>query len=238
MIKKDQFVNLIEKYHLNGIVETVKWTVKDKILTIKFISPNQDMIGEIQYPFEIENVELGIYSTSQLLKLISILDKDLILTIEKEGKIPTKLKIEDSNYTLFYSLADTSIIQSVPTVNEPQYDIDFKLTSDIARLFEKAKNALGSNVKETFTIQSFYKESSPHVKITLGEPNSYSNKIEFFAEANFNGIPNEPLTFSSSYFKEILNNNKDKEGICYISEQGLMYIKYNDVFYYLTKLEN
>lgn len=238
MIKKDQLIDLIEKYHLNGIVETVKWTIKNKNLSIKFISPNQDMIGEVLCPFDLEDVDLGIYNTSQLIKLISILDKDLILTIEKENKIPTKLKIEDSNYTLFYSLADTSIIQSIPEVNTPKYDIEFKIDSNMARLFEKAKNALGSNVKEIFTIQSFYKESSPHVKIILGEPNSYSNKVEFFVEAAFEGVPSEILTFSSAYFKEILNINKDKEGRGYISEQGLMYIKYDDVYYYLTKLEN
>lgn len=237
MLKKEQFLEIIDKYHLNGVIEKVGWNIKDNNLTIDFISPNQDMIGKLRCPFESADVSLGIYDTSKLIKLISILDKELLLSIEKERDIPTKLKIEDTNYTLFYSLADTSIISSVPNVKEPQYEITFKVNSTSAKLFEKAKNALGSDIKEVFTIQSFYKDESPQVKLVLGELNSHSNKIEFFIESNFEGVPSNPIMFSSLYFKEILNANKDKEGVCYLSEQGLMKVDFGDVLYYLTQLD-
>jgi len=236
MINKAQLLEIIERYHLNGIVETVKWNIKNKNLNIRFMVPNQDAIGELNFPINLPDCELGIYNTSRLLKLISILDKEILLSIENETN--PKLKLEDSLYTLFYSLADTDIIPDIPEVNTPSFGISFKLTAETAKLFDKAKSALGSDVKEVFQIQTFYKESVPHVKIILGEPNSHSNKIEFFIEAIFEGVPSDILMFSSLYFDEILTANKDKEGECFLSEEGLMYIKYDDVYYYLTKLEN
>jgi hypothetical protein len=236
MIKKDQLVEIIEKYHLNGVVETVKWKVEDNKLLIDFIVPNQDALGQLVSSIELPNCEIGIYNTSRLLKLLSILDKEVLISIENQ--INPKLKIEDANYTLYYSLADTDIIPDVPEVNIPKFDVEFKINNDVSKLFNKAKSALGAETKEVFQIFSCYKDTSHQVKIILGDPNSHSNKIEFYVEAIFEGVPSSTLMFSSAYFSGILDANKDKEGTCYLSEEGLMYIKYDDVYYYLTKLED
>ena len=42
------------------------------------------MIGNISIPFEMEDISIGIYNTSQLIKLVSIMDKELIINVEKE----------------------------------------------------------------------------------------------------------------------------------------------------------
>ena len=45
---KLEFQSIIEKYHLDGLVENVKWVInKDKTLSIDFMSPSREMIGNI-----------------------------------------------------------------------------------------------------------------------------------------------------------------------------------------------
>ena len=50
MISKLQLQSIIEKYHLNGLIENVKWEIyKDKQLTINFTAPSRELIGNITY---------------------------------------------------------------------------------------------------------------------------------------------------------------------------------------------
>jgi hypothetical protein len=69
---KLHLVSTFEKYYLNGTVERVKMQVKDKNVAINFVAPNKDLVGCVNASeFELEDTELGIYDTSQLLKLIN-----------------------------------------------------------------------------------------------------------------------------------------------------------------------
>ena len=66
MIHKLTLQSVISKYYLNGLVEAVKWTVKDEILNIRFMSPSKDMLGELEYKtIGLTNIELAIFNTSQ-----------------------------------------------------------------------------------------------------------------------------------------------------------------------------
>ena len=50
MISKLELQSVIEKYHLNGLIENVKWEVdKNKQLTINFMSPTREMLGRVVY---------------------------------------------------------------------------------------------------------------------------------------------------------------------------------------------
>ena len=72
MIQKLLLQSLISKYYL-GINESVKWVIKDNTLSIKFMSPNGDIIGEVTCSdFELEDVELAIFNTHKLKNLTSI----------------------------------------------------------------------------------------------------------------------------------------------------------------------
>jgi hypothetical protein len=49
------------------MIDAVKWTVKDKQLTIKYNAPTKDMIGEVVHTkFDLEDSEFAVYNTSQL----------------------------------------------------------------------------------------------------------------------------------------------------------------------------
>ena len=51
MINKLDLTSVISKYHLNGMIEPVKWDIKDETLTIKFNAPSKDMIGKVVFKY-------------------------------------------------------------------------------------------------------------------------------------------------------------------------------------------
>jgi len=153
-MKKLYLLDVIEKYHLGGLVERVKISVNNKTLTSKFIATNKNLIGEITAPnIELEDCEFGVYDTSQLLKLLGITDKLLTLNIEKKGKIANKLLIADADYNLEYTLADTMLTPSIPSFDEPSYDMEANIDKEFIDKFVKAKKALTTDI---FTISSMY----------------------------------------------------------------------------------
>lgn len=245
MINKLNLVANIEKYYLNGTVESVKWNVVDKKLNISFVSPNQDLVGNIISDIDLEDGTLGIFNTSGLLKMLGILDMDILITIEKQHKVSTKLLIEDSNFSLQYSLADPFIIPPAPSIEEPEYGITFDIDSEFVTRFLKAKSALGSNVKEVFRVNTVVnEEGNKEVKFTLGEPTSHSNKIEFTIPANFAETHPDKLSFNSAQVKEILKANGDDmvEATGAISTDGLLKLNFTSEnstsVYYLPELRN
>ena len=244
MINKLDLVANIERYYLNGTVESVKWNIANNKLNIEFVSPNQDLVGHVECDVELEDGTIGIFNTSGLLKMLSILDMDVIINVEKTHKVPTKLQIEDSNFSLQYSLADPFIIQTTPAISEPEYDITFEVNSEFIMRFAKAKGALGANTKEIFRMSTAVNdEGNKIVKIILGEPTSHSNKVEFTTEASFNEMHIGYLSFNSAYVKEILNASKDDlvEAKGYISTQGLLKLELTTetgkAIYYLPEVQ-
>ena len=90
MINKLTLQSIINKYYL-GENESVKWDIKDKILTINFMSPNKEVIGELVHEnFDLEDSELAVYETKKLLNLLNITTGDVLLELEKTHKVYTK----------------------------------------------------------------------------------------------------------------------------------------------------
>jgi len=225
MIQKLDLVANIEKYYLNGTVESVRWNISNKKMNIAFVSPNQDLVGSISCDVDLEDGTIGIFNTSTLLKMLSILDIDILIGIEKQYKVPTKLLIEDSNFSLQYSLADPFIIQTTPEISEPGYEVTFNIDSELIMRFSKAKGALGSNTRDTFRLAtSVDDEGHKQVKFILGEPTSHSNKVEFTVNADFEEMHIGYLSFNSAYVKEILNASKNDiiEAKGHLSTKGLL----------------
>ena len=91
------------QYYLN-VCESVTWKTNNNNLTIDFMSPTADIIGKvICNNFPLENSELAIYDTKKLSSLISICNGDLLLELEKQHKLISKLKISDLNFNLTYN---------------------------------------------------------------------------------------------------------------------------------------
>jgi len=242
MINKHDLQSVIGKYYLNGLVESVKWTIEDNALSIDFQSPNKDMIGRVNHTnFPLENSELAVFDTSKLNKLLGVTSGELFLELEKTQKVYTKLKISDMNYNLNFSLTDLILISSVGEINDSgEFEIESKLDLESISAIIKAHNALESdnvvvNIDKDLDLQDV-------LVLSFGEVSNHTNKIDY-------QVPNTTLKdvsygtelpFNSSVFKTILNNNKDAtKATMKINTKG--YVKFEfegedwSSFYYVVR---
>jgi len=227
-MKKLYLLDVIEKYHLGGLVERVKVSVNNKTLVSKFIATNKNLIGEITAPnIELEDCEFGVYDTSQLLKLLGITDKLLTLNIEKKGKIANKLLVADADYNLEYTLADTMLTPSVPSFDEPSYDMEANIDKEFIDKFAKAKKALTTDI---FTISSGTDSLGNNVLFfNLGGSEGYTNKVNFYIPATKTAVLSEPVKFPIEEFNEILLANKElKSSTLFVSNEGLLKINFEN----------
>ena len=242
MINKQDLQSVIGKYHLNGLVESVKWTIEDNALEIDFQSPNKDMIGRVNHTnFPLENGEMAVYDTSKLNKLLGVTSGELFLELEKTQKVFTKLIISDMNYTLNFSLTDLLLISSVGEITESgEYEIISELDSESISAIIKAHNALESdnvivNIDKDLDLQDV-------LVLSFGDVSNHTNKIDYqVPNTTLNNVPyGTELPFNSSMFKTILNNNKDAtKAVMKVNTKG--YIKFEfegedwSSYYYLVR---
>jgi hypothetical protein len=221
-MKKLYLEDIIEKYHLGGLVERVKISISNKTLTINFISTQKNLLGKLVAPnVELEDCEFGVYNTSQLLKLVGITNNFITLNVEKKGKITNKLLIADSEYNLEYILADTSLTPTIPILDEPEYDMVAPINAEFITRFMKATKALSS---EVFIVeQSVDVDNKNAICFTLGGSEDYTNKVNFTLLTSKSSIPGVEIKFPLAEFNEILGANKEFESATLsINEEGLL----------------
>lgn len=240
MIHKLTLQNIISKYYLSGLVESVKWSIKDETLNIRFMLPTRDMIGELEFKgLKLANTELAIFNTSQLNKLIGITQGDLLLDIIKQGNIANRLVIQDNQYTLTYALADTLLINKVGAVEEPSHaNTTAILNNEQITALIKAKSALPDTNHIILTDDTDFNGDSI-INFVLGDNSEFSNKITYSIKSTVNSPLDLP--FDANTFKEILSANKDaKSGELHIFDGGLMklHFEYDNILkttYYLIR---
>jgi len=242
-MNKQTLTSVVDKYYLNGTVESVKWVIKDKSITVDFITPMKNLVGKVISPnFDLEDSEIGIYNTSQFYKLVKIMNDTVVLKLNKsERGTPLELTLADNQYDLNYYLSDLNLIETVPTINEPaDYDAELDIDNDFISKFTNAKKALG-DVKQ-FTAKSEVNDGIMELLITIGEGNGYANKIKFKTpcESMF-GLTEIP--FPADVMMEVLKANEDAtNGKIQISQEGLMKISFTedgiDSIYYLVRLSD
>jgi hypothetical protein len=215
MISKSELQSVISKYSLGGLVDAVKWEVKDKTLTIDFQPPTREMVAKVVHTsFDLEDCEIAIYNTSQLDKLLAITSGDLNLQLEKQHKLPVKLVIEDASFTLNYSLSELRLIQEPDKVRDPNnYVVESNLESDAISAIIKAKNAIQSDKDNVnFTITTNF-DNEQVLTMIFGDDSYHTNKVEYI-------VPNTVITgdhfdfnipFNSEMVRVVLANNKDAD---------------------------
>ena len=242
MINKHNLQSTINKYYLNGLVESVKWTTEDNALEIDFQSPNKDMIGRVTNAnFPLENSEIAVYDTSKLNKLLGITSGDLVLSLEKTQAVYTKLTIADLNYTLNFSLTDLLLIQDVGDVTDPDnYEITSNLESDEISAIIKAHSALESDNVIVRIDRDL--DGEDVLVMSFGDTSNHTNKIDYqVPNTQLKGVPyGTKLPFNSAMIKTILNNNKDaSSAILKVNTQGLMKLEFEGEdwksYYYIVR---
>jgi|694.fasta_scaffold121300_2 hypothetical protein len=241
-MQKQTLTSVIDKYHLNGIVESVKWNIKDKNITVDFITPMKNLVGKVTSPnFDLDDTDLGIYNTSQFNKLVKIMDNTVVLGLTKSPYgTPLELTLADNQYDLNYYLSDLMLIESVPAINEPaSYDAEANIDSDFISKFANAKKALG-DVKQ-FTIKDeLNSENMKDLVIVIGDGNGYANKIKFKTPCESMFGLNE-IPFPADVMMELLKANEEADsGTIQISQEGLMKVSFKEEsiesVYYLVRL--
>jgi hypothetical protein len=190
-MEKQLLTSVIEKYYLGGIHEKVKWTIKDKKITILFTSQTKDLAGSIEADgFDLDDCVIGVYDTNKLLKLINITNQFVQLNVETKNGTATKLSIADNEYDLVYHLADLRFISTETMVlDESQIDFNYLFTidTDFIERYNKAKKALGS---DEVRIQAlFNEEGDKGIYFTLGGKTSHDDKISFQSTDSVFSIP-------------------------------------------------
>ena len=228
MINKVELQSVINKYYLNGLIEAVKWDIKDDNLNIKFTAPTREMIGEISHDnFKLEDSSFGISNTSQLLKLINITAGEVMLSFIKNNKIFNKLIIADQQFTVNYSLADTLTIPKAGAYNgSSEFEIELELTNEIISALIKAKSALAES--STVVVNPYSSlDGDPQLELTFGGDIEYANKVSYYLNINKNTNQDFELAFNSDLLKEILSCNKDAtESKMYVNLEGLIKLEF------------
>lgn len=225
MVNKLVLQSVINKYYL-GENESVKWKIKDKTLTIDFMSVNKEVIGKVTHTgFDVEDSELAIFDTKKLLNLLSITSGDLMFTLEKGRNVCTKMHFADNAFNLTYALADPLLIGKVGSVTEPEWDAVLPLEKEYVDNLVKAKNALSGVDSMTVSVGVDMQGDNMCI-FTFGDEKGHNNKITY---QMYGKIKHEKIEipFNSDMLRNILKENKDLEqGNIYLSYQGLMKLEF------------
>jgi len=228
MISKSLLQSIIAKYHL-GEIEQIKWEIEDNHLNINFITPSNMVLGSVKCnDFQMEDANLAIYNTKKLANLISICNGDLMLDLERQMEIITKLKIADLNFNLEYALSDPLLIRKVGTAKSVDgWHVELQLSSEEIGNILRAKSAM-SEVEQFLVTTTKDLDNMDVCELIFGDEIGHNNKITY----QLKGVINKEhmkIKYNSNMLKTILNANKDMdEGTFKISNAGLMYLHFTD----------
>jgi hypothetical protein len=236
-MEKQQLNRFVSKYNLAGLVESVKWESKDGSLSTNFVSDDKSVLGTVTMKdFEGDNAEFGVYDTTKLSKMLSVLGNDVDFSIlDIDGK-SVSLKFKDKSTSVNYMLADLSVIPNVPDLKQlPDFNSEIKLDSNFISTFIRAKGALQDENNFTFTCKD------NKGSIVLGYSNINTNRINIDVDCTCDGDI-KPISFSATYLKEILVANKEAtDATLKISSQGLAHISFTidnyESNYYLVEIQ-
>lgn len=230
-MKKERIVDIIKKYHLNNTIDSVKWSVgSDKCVDIGFVTPDKTLVGSLRASnVDIEESELGIYTTAQFLKLISVFDGNIDVGMLKVDGIARTLNLSDTESKATYMLADLSVIPLAGRPKAlPEFEFEMAITDDFITKFNKSKNALPDISHITFN-----SKNGKHEMI-IGYSSNNTTRITIPINSATVAGNIDFKSFNSNYLKEILMANLDASGTIKVSNAGLMLIEYTGTDYSAT----
>ena len=197
-MNKSKLVSFINKYYLNGTVNSVILSSdsENKQLSTRFISGNKNLLGEVTMEdWDFGTSDVGIYSTDTLLKLLAVLDDDIRVNITKAGDKAISLQINDATSAVNYMLSDTAIINTPPNMkNIPEFELEIDVTQSLINKFISGKTALSE--EEHFTVIS----DGNSTNLVIGYASVATNRVTIPVTTSKGGvIPN--TSFDADLFK-------------------------------------
>jgi ribosome maturation factor RimP len=231
---KSKFIGFLNRYSLGGNTDSAKLVISDKTLNTKFISTDQNVIGDVTLnSFDLPDAELGIYQTAQLQKLLSAVDEQMDVNLNVVDSKTYSVNFKDKSTSVTYMLADLAVIRQVPNLKSlPPFEVKIELNKDFTSNFKKSVGALDS---ENFGVECNLDET----KVIINYSSVNTNRIVF--NANTIEASEMPVTcFSAKLLKEIINANSDATGTLEVSSKGLARVIFTSAeysaTYYLVKL--
>lgn len=226
-----EITSFIKKYYLDGQCESAVWNQSTEGYKVNFYTGTKDCIGKIEFntPVEDGETKFGVFSTSQLLSLMSITDEYCSLSIERDMKGNSiKMQISDNQFETFYHLADLNLFENIPSIDEPsEYDININLDTEFVNKFIKAKNALDKSINRVLIETKLNNDMQKCVEFTIGESSSHANRIKFNIISEYNQNI-ESIPFNGDILKLIFQANKDfNTASMKIFKDGLMKLQFN-----------
>ena len=225
-MNKTKLIRFIDKYSLGGEIKSVKWSSNGKQLATRFISGDKSLVGSVVLDNfdDIEASDIGVYNTSQLVSLLSILEEDVDFSLQKMGDKFVSVNMKDSQHGTHtkYMLSDLSVIPTPPELkNLPStFELELKIDRYFIDTFISGKGALSE--AETFTILT----DNDKAEIVIGYASIASNRVTIPVETTKYKMM-EPISFNANMFASILQSNKDCESATLeVSSQGLSRIKF------------
>jgi len=223
-MNKKRLNRFISKYYLNGTVNSVVLNSKSNSqqLSARFVSGDKSLLGElVMDKWSFEDSDIGIYNTEQLVKLLSVVDEDINLSLTRAGDKSIALKISDSSSSVNYMLTDTSVINEPPTLKSiPEFELSIDVTPQFINKFIAGKGALGET--DNFTIIN----DGGSIKAVIGHSSVNTNRVTIpVTTTKVSDIDN--VTFNANIFKEVLSANKECESATLeVSSEGLSRITF------------
>ena len=235
---KYKLTRFIDKYHLGGNVNAVVINSKGDTLSTRFITGDKALLGELEMnSWNFQDVELGVYDTEQLSRLLGVLDDDVTLNLTQSGDKAIALEISDQYSKVNFMLSDKSVINQPPLLKEiPDFQLKIKVDTNFITKFIGGKSALPDT--DTFTVIT----SNDGVKLVIGYSSINTNRVTIPVETEtYEDI--EKVSFNANLFKDVLVANKECEtATLEVSEKGLAKINFKvdqyDVTYYLVAVQD
>ena len=235
---KYKLTRFIDKYHLNGNVNAVVINSKGDTLSTRFITGDKALLGELEMnSWNFQDVELGVYDTEQLSRLLGVLDDDVTLNLTQSGDKAIALEISDSYSKVNFMLSDKSVINQPPPLKGiPEFQLKIKVDTNFITRFISGKSALPDT--DTFTVIT----SNDGVKLVIGYSSINTNRVTIPVETEtYEDI--DKVSFNANLFKDVLVANKECEtATLEVSEKGLAKINFKvdqyDVTYYLVAVQD
>ena len=157
-MNKQRLTRFIQKYYLNGTVNSIVLRSSSDNLSARFISGDKTLLGELSLDkSQIEDCEIGVYNTEQLSKLLSVLDDDINVSINKAGEKAISLKVSDAHSSVNYMLSDVSVINKPPQLKQvPDFHVDIDVTPQFINKFIAGNRFTVADI-DAYVVLSFSK---------------------------------------------------------------------------------
>jgi hypothetical protein len=143
-MKKQVLNTFIDKYSLNGTIESVKWVVDNKNKQIKTssISDDKNVVSYVSIKDDagLSEAEIGINDTAKLKKLLGVLTDDVNITFNKRDEKIVSLSLNSESTDVQYVTADLSVIPKVPDLKKlPPFNLEIPTYKRVCNNICKSK---------------------------------------------------------------------------------------------------